>query len=63
MFRYCDFFNCAIGGVAMNSSDRPNILSGGNIAWPSGWTEEDAKRYRKDHGLQQPSQEAAQSAE
>jgi hypothetical protein len=34
----------------------PQVLrNGSDIAWPSGWTEEQAGRWRKDHHLERPS--------
>lgn len=38
----------------------PRILSNGtDIAWPAGWDEAQAREWRRDHGLEYPSQPGA----
>lgn len=51
MFRNCDFFNTTANGEPLVKGDKPELLGNGNIAWPSWWTEQQARQYRQDHGL------------
>lgn len=44
------FFDCTINGEPMCVGDEPTILgdpSNGNVAFPKGWTEEQAAAWRK----------------
>lgn len=38
----------------MNDTDEPKVFGIGNVAWPKGWTEEQAIEWRKANGWQKP---------
>lgn len=53
----CSFYSSTFNGCSMNETAEPIILgdpANGNIAWPEGWTPEQARDYRMAHNIPGP---------
>ena len=56
----CDFFYCTVNGEPMWDNTEPIVRPGNNIIWPKGWTLEQAKQWRQNHGLLPRNRDAEQ---